>query len=296
MALEYRKFKLLNGKGDEYTLTEKNFKVFGANPQGLGYSKTLSSIRLGDESFIYYQLFNLDDINIELMFYDDALSDKYQKYFEFVNFVSLKPLYLLYQRPNSFTWFRRRVEIGSLNKTEVNNEDSILHCPMVLSCLSFWEDENKNVINSDDVSLENGKIYPIEYPIVYGQDSLSNMQLVSVGLLESPLEITIDGTVTDPMYILYNENNQIYGRGRFIGTFDKVYVNSRESEEEIQLIRNGLVLDNPLGFQDLTIGSPNDVFVTFLKLQTGRNKISFFVDDDFTGSVKVEWRNRYVSV
>lgn len=296
MALEYRKFKLVNGKGTEYQLTDKAFKVFANNPQGLGYSKTLSKIRLGDEDLVYYTKFNLDDLSFELLFYDSKLSDKYQKYQEFINFLSFKPLYLLYQAPNSFTWYRRKVESVSLSKSQVNYNDRMLHCNFVLTALSFWEDNTSNIIETNNQTLEGGKIYPITYPIVYGQSSVSNIGLTAVGLLESPLEITINGLITDPAWTLYDENDNIYGRAKFIGTFDKVYVNSKETDEEIVLMRNNLKLDNPLSYQDLTIGSPNEIFITFLKLQVGRSKITFFVGDNFVGNVKVEWRNRYVSI
>lgn len=293
---KYRKFRLVNGNGDIYELTSKNHKVFANNPRGLGYSKTISSLRLGDESFIYYSLINLDDISLELLFYDDKINEKYEKYVQFINFVSFKPLYLLYQRPNSFTWYRRRIEIGSLNKTEVSFEDGMLHCEMILKTLSFWEDDDSNIIQTNNQQLEGGKVYPITYPINYGQDSVTNINLNALGLLDAPLEITIDGQITNPEWVIYDENDVVYGRAKFIGTFDKVYVNSKESEENIELTRGGLLLSNPLGYQDLTVGSPQEIYVTFLKLKAGSSKITFFVDDTFNGSVKIEWRNRYVSV
>ena len=290
----YRKFKLLNGLNMTFTLTDRNFKVFGNNPQGLGYSRTMNLLRLGDDNAIPYQMINLDTINLEILFYDDNLADKYQKYNDFVNFLSHKPLYLQYQKPNSFTWYRRRVEVLSLSKSEVTI-DSILHCPLVLQTLSFWEDNDSNVIDTDNTLID-GKVYPITYPFYYGNTALTNIPLVSVGVLDSPLEITINGTIVDPQYILYDANDNVYGMGKFNGTFDKVYINSNEANEEVQLERNGILLDNPLYYQDLSIGSPNEVYITFLKIKTGTSKLSFIVDLDFDGDIKIEWRNRYVSV
>ena len=294
--MQYRKFRLQNSNDTYYNLTDHNFKVFANNPSGLGFSKTLSILRLGDENLIPYSMVNLDNINFEILFYDDKIVDKYQKYQDFINFLSYKPIYLLYQRPNSFKWYRRRVEITSLTKTEVNFDDSMLHCPMQMLALTFWEDEENNVIKLDNNESSDGKVYPITYPIVYGSYSLSNIDLQSLGMLEAPLQITIDGEVTNPQYLLYDEYDNIYGRGKFNGTFDKVYVNSIESNEEILLERNGTILDNPMGYQDLTIGSPNEIYVTFLQLKTGKSKLRFIVDQGFTGNVTIEWRNRYVSI
>ena len=294
--MNYRKFKLLNSHNQTWELANKEFKVFGYNPQGLGFSKTFSIIRLGDENIIPYSMVNLDEINIELLFYDDTRADKYQKYQDFMNFISKKPLKLLYQRPNSFNWYRRDIEIISLGKTEVSFEDSMLHCPLQIQTLTFWEDDTENVVVVDNVDEEDGKIYPIEYPFIYGTNTFSNISLTSLGMLDSPMELSINGRVTDPQYILYDENGNIYGRGKFIGTFDRVYVNSKESEEQVILQYNETILNNPLGYQDLTIGSPNETYITFLKLHNGKNKLRFVLGEEFDGNVEIRWRNRYVSV
>ena len=282
--MAHRIFKLLNGKGQEYELTNQDIKVFGHNPSGLGYTNTLSVFRLGDENLLTYSLTNLDTINLEILFYDETNAIKYQKYKEFVSFLSYKPLYLLYQTPDIFSWYRRQVEVLELSKTEVDYNDSMLHCNLSLQCLTFWEDNetNERIVNNDQVG---GKTYPIVYPINYGFNSLSRVDLVSSGLLETPLQIEINGETTNPEIILYDDNDNIKGRAKFLGTFDSVYINSRETEEDIKLIRNDLVLDNPLGYQDLTIGSPNEIYITFLKLGIGRNRLAFFLGNDFNGNV-----------
>lgn len=294
--MQYRKFRLLNSQNSIFELTDKNFKVFASNPAGLGFSKTVSLYRLGDENLVPYSMINLDQISFEILFYDESLADKYQKYNDFVNFISHKPIYLLYQKPNSFNWYRRLIESMSLSKTEVSL-DGMLHCNYNMQTLTFWEDNdvNEKVVKSGSVSND-GKIYTLTYPFKYSSSSLSNIELMSIGFLDSPMQITIDGTTTDPQYILYDEEGEIYGRGKFNGTFDKVYINSSESNEQLILQRNDLILSNPMSYQDLTIGSPNDIYVTFLKLKLGVNRMSFILGDSFEGSVRIEWRNRYVTI
>jgi hypothetical protein len=294
--MQYRKFKLLNSRGDEYTLTEKNFKVFANNPQGLGFSKSISTLRLGDEEVLLYSMVNLDTISFELLFWDDDLGEKYEKYREFMSFISFKPLMLYYQRPNSFDWFRRRIEIVSLGKTEVSFDDSMLHCPLNMKTLGFWEDDIEHILEIEKTETEEGKIYPITYPINYGSNSLSGIQVISQGLLDTPVEIYVNGYTENAEWIIYDSNDTIYGRTKFIGEFDSIYVNSRESEEDIKLFKNGLYLDNPLSYQDLTVGSPNEINITFLKLKAGQSKISFLLGLEFEGNVVIKWRNRYVSV
>lgn len=295
--MQYRKFRIQNANGDFFELTDKNYKVFASRPNGLGFSKTISTLRLGNELALIYSMINLDQISFELLFYDDSLSDKYQKYNDFINFISHKPLYLFYQKPNSFNWYRRKYESLSLTKTEVDFDDGMLHCDYVVQPLTFWEDgtsqQMKFHISSE---IQDGKIYPIEYPIIYGFNGSSSFDLNTLSLLETPLKLTINGTVTNPQYVLYDDKNTIYGRGKFIGTFDSIHVNSIESEEQIALLRNDLILDNPYGYQDLTVGNPSEIFVTFMKLKVGRSKFRFILDEEFEGDVILEWRNRYATV
>ena len=110
------------------------------------------------------------------------------------------------------------------------------------------------------------------------------------------MEISIIGTCENPQYSLYDEADNHIGIGRFIGTFDSIYVNSDEAEESIILTRDGVVIDNPYNYQDLTVGEPDQSYVTFIKLQPGINKIAFAIDPTARVTVRVEWRNRYISV
>lgn len=294
--MNYRQFKLVNGNGREFTLTDKNFKVFANDPTGLGFTKTISTLRLGNDNVVTYSLINLDTINFELLFYDDTNVLKYQKYDDFISFITIKPIYLLYKKPNSFDWFRRRIESLSLSKSEVER-DRMLHCEFVMQTLSFWEDDNPRSILLTTQETGDGKIYPIKYPFVYGGgESIANAKVNVQGMLESPLKITIDGLSTNPQIIVYDSNSNIYGYAKFNGTFDKVFINSIDSEETLELTNNGVLLDNPLGYQDLTVGNANEIAVTFLKLQQGNSSLRFILGNNFDGSVTVEWRNRYVSV
>lgn len=291
----YRKFKMTNSKNQTFELTDKNFKVFANEPQGLGFSKTISLLRLGDENLVYYLMYNLSSLSFELLFYDDEARDKYQKYDDFINFLSYGGIYLHYQKPNSLTWFRRSIEVMSLTKTEISQRDRILHCPIEIMPLGFWEDNEQRSITVSSEKL-GGKIYPINYPFQYSGDTLNNIELISSGMLETPIELIFEGEVNSPQWILSDSEDNIYGQGKLLGTFDYVYVNSDEVNEEISLMRNGAFLDNPFGYQDLTIGSPNEIFITFMKLKVGRNHLRIITSSEFDGKVTVRWRDRYVSV
>ena len=175
----------------------------------------------------------------------------------------------------------------------------MLHCNFSMQTLSFWEDDEVQIITVKNESSvgEDKKIYPITYPFKYGGNQLDKVVVNSSGTLSTPIEITIDGTVTNPQYILHDGySGDVYGRGKFNGTFDYVYVNSLEIAETIELIQNGGVVTNPYRYQDFSIGSPNEIQITFLKLNVGQSYFQFLVNDGFDGTITLKWRNRYVSV
>ena len=96
---------------------------------------------------------------------------------------------------------------------------------------------------------------------------------------------------------IYNiPDNEQYGAAKILGTYSYVRVDSDDTAEEIHLERNGSVIANAINYQDLTVGSPQQVYVTFLKIQPGTSTLMFDLGDDFDGCVRLTWSNAYVSV
>ena len=288
----YRKFSLINGNGDTQTLTEPSERVFGHNPTGLGFTTSPSFLRLGNDNIKTYSQYDMNEKEMEILFYDETNEAKYKKYNDFIRFLVVEPIYLIYEINNKAS--RIKVHIDSLTKGEISHDDSMLHCNLTMSPMSFWEDNVPNVIETTRATSD-GKSYELIRPYEYGSVTTDNIEINSVGTIDSPLIITIDGATTNPQYSLADEFGNVYGVGRFIGTFDKVVVNAEEAEEFIELSQGGVAIDNPYNYQDLSIGG-NGKYITFLKMKTGQNKLIFSLDAGFNGLVRIEWRNRYVSV
>lgn len=291
----YRILNLVNGKNEKWELTDRNFKTFASDISGFGVSKSLSLLRIGLAQGVTNAQYNLDQIRYTVNFYDSDIVEQYKKYNDFVRFLSHRPLSQEYLIPSSKTVYVRDVELVSLNKTEVNPATHSLECEIVLQPLTFWQDKESHCIITDN-TVEVAKNYPLSRPYAYGNYSLSNIAINTDGFLDTSLEITIDGQCQDPAYMLYDESGELYGIGRFVGTFDSVYVNSDEMNQQIILTRGGIELDNAWSYRDLTVGKPNEVAVTFLKLKPGKSRLAFRLDQSFDGKVMIEWRNRYASV
>lgn len=289
----YRKFSLVNGEGTTWELTNKDFPVFASNPSGLGFGTSTQSLRIGDESDVTYQQYLLSDVSFDIIFYGDN-KEIYKNYYDFVQFLLVKPIYLLYKTPASDNVYRRKVYGSSLSKTEIT-ENNYMSCTLNLSTQSFWEDNIEHIIVASKSTEGDGKSYPLSRPYYYAIVSTDSMELNSSGGLDTPIRIEINGTVNNPQYNLYDEKNELYGIGKFVGTFDKVIVDSDEFNETIELLNGAIFEPNPYNFQDFSIIDGTSQF-TFLKLKKGVNKMVFNLDSAFNGEVTIKWRNRYLSV
>lgn len=289
----YRKFSLVNGNGTTQLLTDTSVKVFADNPSGLGFNKSASYLRVGNDNLLTYEQAEMQSKSFDIIFYENTIDKMYKQYNDFVKFLSIKPIYLLYEIIGKT--YRMRVNVESLSKTQISPDTSTLVCSFSMQPLTFWEDNISNVIETAK-QVDSGKAYQLKRPYFYGNVSTDNISINSIGTMETPLKITINGATTNPQYNLYDENGELYGSGKFLGEFDSVYVNSSDSEEEIILKKNDSTIENPYNYQDLTVGSKDKVNVTFLKMRPGLNKMAFVLDAGFNGTVKIEWRNRYISV
>lgn len=293
----YRKFALSNGNNATWDLTDPSFESFASSPTGLGFEAESSYIRVGNDNILTYSQYAMVTKTFEILFYADTLQRKYQMYNDFVRFLMVEPIYLLYITPASNVTYRMKVKVDSLEKGEVSPDNRMLSCPISMTPLSFWEDNIANVIVAEPVPLGEGKTYPLERPYSYSRVGTRDIPIVCNGTLPSPLRFTVDGESEDLTWTLIDANNTPYGIGKIEGTYDVVSINSDEAEESIYLESNGTVVSNPYGYQDLEIGSPDEIQVTFLRLKpVETSHLSFVLPVGFNGNITIEWRNRYLSV
>lgn len=288
-----REFWLTNSKGEKYSL--HTLSAFLNLPTGLGYGVTTNVVKLGNSDLITSESYNLPTASGEIIFMGDR-RQIYQEYLNFSKFLYHRPIVLHYKTPNSNTSYYCLVRVIDLQKSEVSQADGILHCPIQLYRQTMWYDDNLNVLEAKNIALE-GKEYPLYRPYLYGVISTSNIELYNDGVADAPMVVEVDGASTDVMFDLYDEANVKYGATRILGEYDYIKIDSEDLNQDIQLVRNGASLPNAINYQDLTVGDPRQVYVTFLKLKAGRSKLVFnFGSSGFNGTVRISWRNTYVTV
>ena len=289
-----RKFSLINRNNATWDFTDPAEKVFARNPAGLGLVKSAELLRLGNKQKVVDEQYEFVNKTFDVLFYGDTREKMYSDYNDFIDFITVGDISLLYEIPSQNVAYRISVLVSEITKTEVK-ENGYMTCGLTLTPLSFWEDNEKNslVISVEDSRY--GKKYPLTRPYRYaGSNALDNVAIDITGNMEVPFEITIDGGCTDPSYQIYaSDETTVRGQCQFSGTYSYVYVNSDEAEEEIKLFDgNGTQVTYPYNYQILSSVEEN----TFLTLKKGRNKLRFTLGSLFEGTVTIEWRNRYVSI
>lgn len=268
--MSYRQFTLTNSNSENWTLTEKTFKVFMNNPQGLGFSKAISTNRYGNAQNITDITDNFPQVSGEILFYDEANADRYTKYNRFCRFLSYEPLALTYTTP--YGTYTLDCVVSSLAKTETKT-DGILTCPITFNALSFYKGGAVTINGtSTSYNITNDSDFPIGF------------------------EITLEGSLTNPYFTL-EQDGELYGEAKFDDStaFDSVYVDSIDGEQNVVLYQDDSVLANPLSYQDLSI-SNGSIYVTFVKLARGESTLTIGMDSGSLSGVTISYTPIYRSV
>lgn len=289
--MKVREFWLTNANNVKWSLNQA--KTFAHEPEGLGYGIDITTVRLGNSSLITNESINLPSFTSEVVLLGGRIS-AYQNYREFINFLAQKPITLHYLPPNTNESYHCACRVVSLTKTEYLT-DNYMSCPITIFRQSMWFDDQEHVIDAYNTQ-ELGKQYPLQRPYHYGIVSTQNIVVYNDGMVDAPMKIEIFGECTDPMFSLYDSQNVKYGAAKIIGTYDYVMIDSDDVDEGIALERNGSTIPNAVNYQDLTVGDPREVYVTFLKLKAGSSTLVFSLDNSFSGYVRITWRNSYVTV
>lgn len=294
---DVREFWLENQDNQIWHFTSLESSTFIESPQGLGFSNSYGGFRLGNAEIVNFIQSNLNDIEGTLLFFGETRAEIYQSYFDFMNFIAKNSLLKLhYKTPNTFDSYYRYVFVRQIDKTEIDNEQNVMRSPVVFATQTFWRTDKRNSVAVDDTLTEEGKSYELERPFAYPSSKLSNIKIINRGNIDTAMKIIIDGACKNPTLSVYDNKNERYGIVRMLGEFDKVVIDSDDLNQSIQLFRNDAVLTAPYSYQDLSVGSPNEVYITFVKLKSGESTLRFNNDGVFTGTVQIEWSDEYVSV
>lgn len=188
-----RQFYLRNGNGAEYSLMDVEHWL--NSPKGLGLNFKDKYSQVGSNFLRTKKVTNPKDISGVLMFTGSNLYDKYQ---EFMLFSQVEPLIFVYN-PNG-TEYIVNVSLEEIGKEEIDSKTSTLQVDVSFKRLTRWR---RVVLQRNDATEAEGKVYPFTYPYTYGGDVANNVTIESDTVCESPCKITIIGNCENPIWRQY---------------------------------------------------------------------------------------------
>lgn len=222
-----REFKLINEKGQEFSLMDIYNHCLLTDPAGLGYAYTTEYQQLGETFISNLRKIQQGQISGTLNFMN------YDNYTSFVNFVegseSLRLGYKIPYSDGSTREYFKDIEIQSSEKTQLQT-NGILSEPVVFNCLSLWYEENTIIYTIEPQTNEIR--WDFEWDSRFTDYDTRTLQYINQGHVEAPIHVEIDGQVVNPKIELYVEGElyQTVEVSTSIAQYEKLLYDSREDQ------------------------------------------------------------------
>ncbi len=243
-----REFKLLNEKGQEYSLMDiKNFCLL-TDPGGLGISYTTEYERLGNTFISNLRRIEQGQItgNVNFINYDN-----YKKFVDFIEGAeTLKFVYRIPFREGSKEYLKD-VNIQSLTKTQIQT-NGIISEAITFDCLSLWYEQITKVHNMEAQSDE--VRWDFRWDSRFTDYNTRSVNYINKGHVEAPILVEMNGQLINPKIELYVEG-QLYQSVSLrvnIAEYEKLlygtkendfYINKQKTDGTIESLFNLDVID-----------------------------------------------------
>lgn len=269
-----RKFKLINEKGQEFSLMDIQNYCLLTDPDGLGYSNTTSYEKIGDAFIAYASSLDQKPINGTCNFIN------YDNYSSFVNFIeNSQKISLSYEIPyknQNSKIFYKDVKLQELQKAEIQ-QNGVLSCPITFDMLSLWYE--KKEYNYNMGAGENEVRWDFRFSksrwINYNQRQLI---FDNTGHTEAAFKLELSGDVENPAITIQDENDNVLFALTIpihINQYEKFIYSSIDGEIEISK-ENVDGTRESLFKQDYIDITKNNIF----KLPQGVSKITISAEDE----------------
>ena len=221
-----REFKLVNEKGQEYSLMDiKNYCLL-TEPNGLGYGYTTEYEQLGNTFISNLRRIEQGQINGTVNFL------KYDNYKKMIDFIeqseSLKFSYKLPLKSGSKEYFKD-VQIKNITKTEIQ-PNSVISESITFDCLSLWYEEKSTIFTIEP--REDELRWDFKWNSRFAGYDSRKLTFVNQGHVEAPILVEIDGSLANPQIDLYIEG-QLYQSVQFttnIEAYEKFLYGTKETD------------------------------------------------------------------
>lgn len=228
-----REFKLINEKGQEYSLMDLYNYCFLSDPSGLGYSYSTEYQQLGNTFLTNLRKMEQGQISGTANF---SSYDNYRKLIDFIE--NSEQLRFAYKIPytTGFKEYFKDVQIQSISKTQ-KQTDGIIKETVTFDCLSLWYEEN--TIEYTIEPMQDEMRWDFYWDSYFNDSNSTNIEYTNKGHVEAPIQLEIDGAVLNPKMQLFVEGilYQTVTINANILEYEKLIYNTRENQFEISKIK-----------------------------------------------------------
>lgn len=266
-----REFKLINEKGQSYSLMDIENYCLLTEPDGLGYSYYTEYEQIGN-SFIT-NLRKLEQGKIAGVI--NCL--KYDNYKNLIDFIeNSNELKFAYRIPfdDGYKEYLKDINIQSLTKTQ-KQTTGVISESIIFDCLSLWYEAKEVVYAIDPVSNE--LRWDFRWDSIFSAYDNRNIIFENKGHEDAPFKLELKGEVVDPKITILEDDvitKQLDLEGLTINQEETFIYNTKDTEQKI-IKTNGTAETNLFEFLN-----PN--FINFFKLRKGVSTIKLEADNEIT--------------
>lgn len=222
-----REFRLINEKGQEFSLMNIHNYCLLTDPSGLGYAYETEYQQLGNTFISNLRNIQQGQISGTLNFIN------YDNYASFVNFIeSSESLRFGYEIPysdGSIRQYFKDIQIQSLSKTQIQ-PNRILSEAVVFDCLSLWYEENTVIYTIEPQTNEIR--WDFRWDSRFTDYDTRNLQYINQGHVEAPIYVEMNGHLVNPQIELYVDG-ELYQTVKItveIAEYEKLIYDTRENQ------------------------------------------------------------------
>lgn len=221
-----REFKLINEKGQEYSLMDIHNYCLLTEPTGLGYQYSTEYEQLGNTFIANLRRIERGQIAGIVNFLN------YDNYKNFVDFIeSAETLKISYKIPleNGYKEYFKDINIQSLTKTQIQT-NGIISENIIFDCLSLWYEETTAIYSME--KQENEIRWDFEWDSKFVDYDTRSLNYINEGHVEAPILVEMVGHLIKPQIELYIEG-QLYQTVAFnieIQEYEKLLYGTKEND------------------------------------------------------------------
>ena len=221
-----REFKLINDKGQEYSLMDIYNYCLLTEPTSLGYEYTTEYEQLGNTFISNLRRIEQGSIDGVVNFLN---YDNYKKLIDFIE--QSETLKFSYKIPykNSTKEYFKDIQIKNITKTEIK-ENGVISESISFDCLSLWYEESTTIYTID--LLENEIRWDFKWDSEFSDYNSRSLNYINQGHVEAPILVELEGPLVNPEIQLYVEG-ELYQTVSFnveINQYEKLLYGTKEND------------------------------------------------------------------